>query len=73
MANVGSDGGCMLKLSVPIDVYDPLNRRKLSSSADMPAEHNIAIMQSWLKLTSSLKLSLIPGNDMYPDKKSFKW
>ena len=30
-------------------------------------------MQSWLKLTDSLKLQLIPGNDIYPDKKGFEW
>ena len=73
ISDFASNGDFSVQLSGPINVYDPLEGRRLSSSGDLSEEQNIAVMQSWLKLTDSLKLQLIPGNDMYTDKKGFKW
>ena len=30
-------------------------------------------MQSWLKLSESIKVVLVPANDLYHDKKGFIW
>ena len=80
---MGADGSFTATLSGPIRVYRPLQGRELGDAAvadsaghieiDDGTAADVRVMQSWLKLAESIKFELVPGNDMYLDKKTFTW
>ena len=79
-----SDSGIMsMKSNSPLKVWDPsefgeaLKREGYRSLETVhetdPFEERLNLTEVYLKLTKSITVTLIPGNDVYYDKKKFTW
>ena len=83
---VGSDGSFHLALSSPIELFDAesfmtgRNGRSMEQVISDDEDHieiaidkKLHIVETYLKLTESVKFKLIPADEAYLDKKTFEW
>ena len=78
-----SDGALSIKMSSPIQLYDAKTlvknkRRNLdqdgkSKATELTKNEELMLVDSYMKLSGSIKVQLIPHTDVDVDKKGFSW
>ena len=75
---VGSNGRVDIEMSSPIQPFDVVSLIKDRISfdeelIDLTEEKRLHIVESYLKLTNSVKFLLVSADETYRDQKTFQW